>query len=125
MENRKIWGILFAPVFLFLIFSSLFAETTEDEYVPLETAIIQIMNKQAGKTQTVMVPVGQSTKFDKLEILVQKCLGTNEFMPENYYMFAEIRKSGRDIFSGWMIKSEPGKNPLQDPDNDVWLVKCE
>ena len=83
------------------------------------------MNKQAGKTQTVVASIDKPIKFDKMEIRVRKCLATNEFLPEDFFMFAEISKSGKRIFSGWMIKSEPGQNPLQDADNDLWLVKCE
>ena len=40
-------------------------------------------------------------------------------------MFIEIDKDpdGR-IFSNWMNRNEPGENPLQNPDYDVWLEKC-
>lgn len=99
------------------------AEVTD--YVPMDAATVQILDKQAGKVQTLTIPVGKTVKFDKLEILVKKCLGTNEFLPEDFYMFSEIKKNGTRIFSGWMTKSEPGQNPLQDPDNDLWVVKCE
>ncbi|MDR1826536.1 MAG: DUF2155 domain-containing protein [Rickettsiales bacterium] len=114
----------------FLILISFFiasshAEVPESEYIVMETAIVQAMNKAAGKTQTLKIPVGKTVRFDKLEITVEKCLGTDEFLPENFYMFAVLAKGGREIFSGWMIKSEPGYNPLQDPDNDLWLVRCE
>jgi hypothetical protein len=111
-------------IFYFLFFiSNLFAEG--EQYIPAQNATVQIMNKQAGKVQTITIPVGKNVKFEKLEIMVRKCLSNNEFLPEDFYMFAEIGKSGKKIFSGWMTKSEPGQNPLQDPDNDLWLVKCE
>ncbi|MBQ5699854.1 MAG: DUF2155 domain-containing protein, partial [Alphaproteobacteria bacterium] len=29
------------------------------------------------------------------------------------------------IFGGWMSRNEPGLNPLQHPDYDVWLVQCK
>ena len=101
------------------------AETPDDEFIPMTGAIVQVMNKAAGKTQTFKIPIGKKVRFERLEIMVRKCLGTNEFLPENFYAFLEINKAGREIFSGWMIKSEPGQNPLQDPDNDLWLVRCE
>ena len=102
-----------------------FAETAGDDYTAMQSATIQVMDKAAGRTRTFIVPVGESIKVDKLEILVKKCLGTNEFLPEDFYMFADIVKNDGKIFSGWMTKSEPGQNPLQDPDNDLWLVRCE
>ena len=117
---RKIVFCLLAALTL-----PVFAETSDDEYIPMNGAIIQIMNKAAGKTQTFKVPTGGKIRFDKLEVALRKCLGTNEFLPENFYAFLEVSKSGREIFSGWMIKSEPGQNPLQDPDNDLWLIRCE
>jgi len=102
-----------------------FGVRAEDDYVVMQSAIVQVMNKQAGKTQTLAIPVGKSAKFDKIEITVRKCMGANEFRPENFHMFAEITKSGKRIFSGWMNRNEPGQNPLQDADTDLWLTRCE
>ena len=39
-------------------------------------------------------------------------------------MFIEISQDSK-IFSGWMSHNEPGNNPLQHPDYDLWLVGCE
>jgi hypothetical protein len=100
-------------------------ETEASEYIPMETASVQIMNKQAGRVHSIQIPVGKNMKFDKLDIVVRKCLGVDEFLPEDYFMFAEVTKGGKKIFSGWMTKNEPGQNPLRDPDYDLWLVKCE
>ncbi|MCL2749365.1 MAG: DUF2155 domain-containing protein [Alphaproteobacteria bacterium] len=83
------------------------------------------MNKAAGKAVTVSLPVGKSAGFEKLEILARTCKQTAPYQPENFYMFAEIKKNDTKIFSGWMDKNEPGDNPLQDADYDLWLVKCE
>lgn len=107
-----------------LLFIPAFAED-DGKYIPMENAIVQIMNKAAGKVQTITIPVNKAVKFEKLEILVKKCLTTDEFLPEDFFMFVEINKSGKKIFSGWMTMSEPGQNPLQDADNDLWLVRCE
>jgi len=96
-----------------------------DEYISRNTAVVRIMNKAAGKAQTVNLPVGRSVEFEKLEVLVRTCKQTAPYDPENFYMFAEIKKNDTKIFSGWMDKNEPGDNPLQDADYDLWLVKCE
>lgn len=112
---------------LFLVPNSFAQDFTQDlpeKYIPMQLATVQIMNKAAGRTQTLTIPVGQKTQYEKMHIVVEKCLATNEFLPEDYFMFVTINKDKHQIFSGWMTKSDPGQNPLQDPDNDLWLVKC-
>ncbi|MDR1027464.1 MAG: DUF2155 domain-containing protein [Rickettsiales bacterium] len=100
-------------------------ELDESKYIPMQSANVRIMSKQSGKAQSYRIPVGKSVKYEKLEIIVRKCLAADEFSPEDFFMFAEISKGGRRAFSGWMVQSEPGANPFQDPDTDLWLVKCE
>jgi len=97
----------------------------ETDYIPMGAAVMQIMNKQAGKTYSVLAPVGEKVKFGKVDIVVRKCLGVDEFRPEDYYAFVQVSKGDAGIFSGWMDRNEPGKNPLTDPDYDLWLVRCE
>lgn len=95
-------------------------------YINRSNAVISIMNKAAGKVQTVTIPVGQETTFEKLSLLVRDCKQTDPFEAEDFFAFIEISKySEGKIFSGWMSHNEPGKNPLQNADYDVWLVKCE
>ena len=94
-------------------------------YVERDVATVRIMNKAAGKTQTLEIPVGRTVEFEKLTMTARSCKQTDPFQAENYFMFIEVAKSGDgDIFSGWMNKNEPGDNPLQDADYDLWLVGC-
>jgi hypothetical protein len=108
-----------------LLPSVLRAEEQDYDYISMKSATIRVLNKAVGKAQTITIPVGQTVKFDKLDISVRKCLGADEFMPEDYFMFVEVQKGSARIFSGWMTKSEPGGNPLQDPGSDMWLVRCD
>ena len=95
-------------------------------YVDKQTAVVRIMNKAAGKVQTVSLPVGLLQTYEKLTLLVQSCKQTDPFDAQDYFMFVEINKSDQGkIFSGWMSANEPGNNPLQNADYDVWLVSCE
>lgn len=97
-----------------------------DAYIQRNTAIVRVMNKAAGKAQTVIAPVGKTTNLEKLSILIRDCKQTDPFQAENFFAFAEISKAAEGkIFSGWMNRNEPGNNPVQHPDYDVWLVKCE
>ncbi|MBO5739891.1 MAG: DUF2155 domain-containing protein [Alphaproteobacteria bacterium] len=97
-----------------------------DAYVNRNVAVVKIMNKDAGKVQQVTIPVNQELQFEKIFINVRSCKQTDPFQPEDFFAFFEIseRDKGR-VFGGWMSRNEPGQNPLQHPDYDVWLVKCE
>lgn len=95
-----------------------------DAYIDRENAVVRIMNKAAGKTQTVTIPVGRTSSFEKLTMTVRTCKQSDPFQAEDFFMFIEISQQDQ-IFSGWMRRNEPGHNPLQHPDYDVWLVKCE
>ena len=95
-------------------------------YSDKSTAVLRVLNKAAGKAQTVRISVGNSVNFEKLTITARSCKQTDPFDAENYFAFIEIHESNAgQVFGGWMNRNEPGKNPLQNPDYDVWLVTCE
>jgi hypothetical protein len=109
-------------VSLLVVFSALAAEA----YIDRDTAVLQVMNKAAGKTQTIMAPVGGTVGFEKLNITVRACKQSDPFDAENFYAFTEIsRGDGAMIYSNWMDRNNPGKNPVQNADYDIWLVRCE
>lgn len=95
-------------------------------FVNRENAVLRIMDKDAGKVQEVSLPVGQEARFEKLYINVRACKQTDPFDAEDFFAFIEIAENGKgQIFGGWMSRNEPGANPLQHADYDVWLVRCE
>ncbi len=107
------------PLFSFFIPCNSFA------YTDMQNAVVTVLNKAAGKTQTFSIPVGQSIQFEKLSILVQNCKQTDPFQAEDFFMFVDVFDDDEQVFGGWMSKNEPGDNPLQNQDYDLWLVKCE
>lgn len=113
---KKIFSILFLSL----------VPMVADAYTDKDTAVVRVMDKAAGKVQMVTVPVGQEVAVEKLFLNVRTCKQTDPFQAEDFFTFIEISKAdeGR-IFSGWMSRNEPGANPLQNADYDVWLVKCE
>ena len=117
----------FLNKFLTLLFVvGLFVPQMAYSYVDKSTAVLRVLNKAAGKVQVVRVPVDYSVEFDKLTISARACKQTDPFDAENYFSFIEIyTNSDKQIYGGWMNRNEPGKNPLQNPDWDVWLVSCE
>lgn len=115
----KVFALLCACCFCFTARDS-FA------YIEKQTAVVRLMDKVAGKTQVVSLPVGKEVKHDNLTLKVRSCKQSDPFDAENYFVFIEIyTKSDGRIFSGWMNRNEPGQNPLQDNVYDVWVEKCE
>lgn len=103
-----------------------FAPMSARAYVDRETAVIRVMNKAAGKVQTITLPVGKMVDYEKLSVMVRSCKQTDPFQAEDYFAFIEVYKDGEGkIFSNWMSRNEPGENPLQNADYDLWLVRCE
>ncbi len=112
--------------FLLFVFGVFVVMHSANAYIEKDTAVVRIMNKAAGKTQTVKIPVGRPAEFEKLLITVQTCKQTDPFQAENFHAFIEISTvSNGQIFGGWMNRNEPGDNPLQNADYDLWLVQCE
>ena len=115
---KKVFAIVFCAVIAML-------SECANAYVDRTNAIIRIMDKTAGKVQNVTLPVGQTAQYGKLNMTVRACKQTDPFDAEDFFMFIEISKYGEGkIFSGWMSANEPGDNPLQNADYDVWLVRC-
>lgn len=112
-------------LFFLVIFSLFVNDYSFAEYIDKNSAVISIMNKAAGKTKIITASVDKNTKIEKLEIIIRTCKATDPYSAENYLAFAEIYKSGSQIFSGWLNRNEPGKNPVQDSDYDVWLIGCD
>ena len=117
---------IFKPFCLFLVPLFLFSLHPAFAYVEKESATIRIMNKAAGKTQSISIPVGKTIQYDGLMISVRNCKQSDPFEAENFFTFLEIyTKVDERIFSGWMNRNEPGQNPLQNDTYDVWIEKCE
>lgn len=111
---------------LCLLFVPLFFSQSVFAYIEQDVAVVRVMDKAAGKTQTVSIKVGEAVKYDSLNIKVQNCKKSDDFEAENFFAFVEIyTKADERIFSGWMNRNEPGQNPLQNDTYDVWLEKCE
>ena len=103
-----------------------FGATNANAFTERKTAVMRVMNKAAGKPQTIYAPIGTPVEFEKIFILVRSCRQSDPFDAENFYAFTEIRKTDGDIiFSNWMNRNNPGNNPVQNADYDVWVMRCE
>lgn len=94
-------------------------------YIERKIAVVRVMNKAAGKVHSIEIPVGDSAKFEKLNITVRSCKQTDPFDAEDFFAFIEASTPTEGlVFSNWMSRNEPGMNPLQHADYDLWLVRC-
>jgi len=113
-------------IYRFLLAFGLLVPFGAHAYIDRDIAVLQIMNKAAGKTQTISVNVNSPVAFEKLNLTVRACKQSDPFDAENFYAFTEITKNGTEkIYGNWLDRNNPGKNPVQNPDYDVWLVRCE
>ena len=95
-------------------------------YTNRGTAVLRVMDKAAGKVTELKITTGGTIDFEKIRITVNACKQTDPFDAENFYAFVVInRADGTHIFSNWMDRNNPGRQPVQDADYDVWLVNCE
>lgn len=95
-------------------------------YVNRDVAVLRVLNKDAGKVHEVRIAVGDEKQFEKISMNVHTCKQSDPFEAENFWVFLEISETNKGrVFSNWMNRNEPGQNPLQHSDYDVWLVKCE
>ena len=95
-------------------------------YIEKDIVVVRVMDKAAGKTQLLTLPLDKEIQFDNLVLKARNCKQANPFDAENFFVFLEIyTKSDGRIFSGWMNRNEPGQNPLQNDTYDVWIERCE
>lgn len=95
-------------------------------YIERDLVTLRVMDKAAGKTQLLTIPLNQNIQFDNLILNARNCKQSDPFDAENFFVFVEIyTKTDGRIFSGWMNRNEPGQNPLQNDTYDVWVEKCE
>ena len=115
LNMKKIASILFG---LLLIGDA-------NAFVNRQNAVVTLLDKASGKTHSLTLPVGQNVSYEKLTFVARSCKQNDPFQAENAFIFVEISQNNNLIFSGWMNRNEPGENPLQNADYDVWLVRCE
>lgn len=103
-------------------------EETPEGY--FDIAVLQGLNKVTARISQLEVPVGTSTRFGNLEIIVRRCWKTpsNE-RPENAARLEIIdRKPGDSpvaAFNGWMFSSSPSLSGLEHPVYDVVVLRCD
>jgi hypothetical protein len=90
---------------------------------------LQGLDKVTARTQRLVAPLGESTRFGTLEIAVGECLvNTPEAPPESVaYLTIVDHKPGQaeeKLFAGWMFASAPSLSALDHGVYDVRVLAC-
>ena len=98
-----------------------------------DIAVLQMLDKVAGRTTTLRVPVNTGGDFGLLHLVVRACRVSAPSVAPESTVFLEISEAeGADpyrpralLFSGWMFASSPALSSLEHPVYDVTLLGCE
>ena len=103
--------------------------------LPMETVVLDALDKVTGRVNTIRGPVGQTLPFGRLQIVARTCLThPPEETPENsaFLEIIEVQpktktqaESTKQIFIGWMFSSNPAISAMDHPVYDVWVLACE
>jgi hypothetical protein len=90
---------------------------------------LQGLDKVTARTQKLVAPVGETTRFGTLEINVGDCMvNTPEAAPESVaYLTIVDQKPGQKeekLFAGWMFASAPSLSALDHGVYDVRVLAC-
>jgi hypothetical protein len=90
---------------------------------------LQGLDKVTARTQRLVAPVGEVTRFGTLEIKVGDCMvNTPEAAPESVaYLTIVDHKPGQKeekLFAGWMFASAPSLSALDHGVYDVRVLGC-
>lgn len=97
--------------------------------IPMNTALLRGLDKVTGRIQTFSVPVGETARFGKTFVSVDRCLKKPpEESPEDSVFMHVFEKTlqGENItlFNGWMFSSNPALSCMEHPVYDIWIIEC-
>ena len=93
-------------------------------------AVLGLLNKRNGETREVTLKPGQATRMGDVVLRLRACEQTAPWEQEHYtgafvqLDVAQLDKSWKRVFSGWLYKERPSLNVVQHPIYDVWTKSC-
>jgi len=89
-------------------------------------AVLRGLDKFSGAVVDIELPVGQTVRFERLNITLTDCRYPAGNPAGNAYAGLEITETGRAgvVFSGWMIASSPALSAVDHARYDVWVMRC-
>jgi hypothetical protein len=94
-------------------------------------AVLGMLNKRNGITQTVALHPGQSVRWKDMIVRLRACETTAPWEEEKLtgaFVQVDVQQPDRRwkrVFSGWLYKESPSLNVVEHPVYDVWPKSCE
>jgi hypothetical protein len=97
--------------------------------VPMDTVVLQGLDKITARVSTIKVPVGQTVNFGALQITARAC---DKHPPEEapeaaaFLEVVEVEPDEKPVlrYSGWMFASSPALSALEHPVYDLVVLDC-
>jgi hypothetical protein len=117
-----------APAALLIAASLVFAADPA-QAIPMDTVILQGLDKITARVSTIDVPVGGTVEFGALRITARAC---DKHPPEEtpeaaaFLEVVEVKPDEKPVlrFSGWMFASSPALSALEHPVYDLKVLDC-
>ena len=112
-----------------LALPAIFALATPAAAIPMDTVLLQGLDKITARVSEIKVPVGGTVSFGALQITARAC---DKHPPEEApeaAAFLEVVETMPDEkpvqrFSGWMFASSPALSALEHPVYDLVVLDC-
>jgi len=97
---------------------------------PYSVAVLQALDKVTARVTTLDAPLGETVKYNTLEIMARACdKRPPEETPEST-AFLDIWEARpgepmQGVFRGWMFASSPAVSAMEHPVYDVWVLDCK
>jgi len=97
---------------------------------PYGVAVLQALDKVTARVTTLEAPLGETIKYNTLEITARACdKKPPEETPEStaFLDIWEVRPDEpmQSVFRGWMFASSPAVSAMEHPVYDVWVLDCK
>ncbi|HVM84510.1 MAG TPA: DUF2155 domain-containing protein [Candidatus Binatia bacterium] len=97
--------------------------------VPMDTVVLQGLDKITARVSTIKIPVGSTVNFGALQITARAC---DKHPPEEtpeaaaFLEVVEVKPDEKPVlrFSGWMFASSPALSALEHPVYDLIVLDC-
>jgi hypothetical protein len=97
--------------------------------IPMDTVVLQGLDKITARVSTIKVPVGQTVSFGALQITARAC---DKHPPEEapeaaaFLQVVEVKPDEKpvQVFQGWMFASSPALSALEHPVYDLVVLDC-
>jgi hypothetical protein len=97
--------------------------------IPMDTVLLQGLDKITARVSEIKVPVGGSVTFGALQITARAC---DKHPPEEapeaaaFLEVVEVKPDEKPVqrFSGWMFASSPALSAMEHPVYDLIVLDC-